>query len=222
MTFDVIPAIDLRGGQVVRLRQGDYAQETRYAQDPQEIAGRYADAGARWLHVVDLDGARSGDLANLAVIASLAKAGMHVQAGGGVRAEEDVQRLFDAGVSRVVVGSVAIRDPERVAAWLKAHGTECFTIALDTRQRDDRCVCRARAGPKTKRARSMSLHPGSRRKAHAICCARISIVTACWLASTWICTDTWRRAFLNSPCRRRVACARWTTSAPHATPARVA
>jgi phosphoribosylformimino-5-aminoimidazole carboxamide ribotide isomerase len=137
MTFEVIPAIDLRGGQVVRLRQGDYAQETRYAHNPQEIAGRYAAAGARWLHVVDLDGARAGDLANLAVIASLAKAGMRVQAGGGVRAEEDVQRLFDAGVSRVVVGSVAIREPERVAAWLKTRGAERFTIALDTRKRDD-------------------------------------------------------------------------------------
>ncbi|HTV83962.1 MAG TPA: 1-(5-phosphoribosyl)-5-[(5-phosphoribosylamino)methylideneamino]imidazole-4-carboxamide isomerase [Dyella sp.] len=138
MTFDVIPAIDLRGGQVVRLRQGDYAQETRYAQHPQHIATHYADAGASWLHVVDLDGARSGDLANLAVIASLAKAGMRVQAGGGVRAEEDVQRLLDAGVSRVVVGSVAIREPERVAAWLKTHGAERFTIALDTRRRDGR------------------------------------------------------------------------------------
>jgi phosphoribosylformimino-5-aminoimidazole carboxamide ribotide isomerase len=138
MTFNVIPAIDLRAGQVVRLRQGDYAQETRYAQNPGEIARRYADAGAHWLHVVDLDGARSGDLANLNVIAALAKAGMQVQAGGGVRAEEDVQRLFDAGVSRVVVGSVAIREPELVAEWLKIYGVERFTIALDTRKRDDR------------------------------------------------------------------------------------
>jgi phosphoribosylformimino-5-aminoimidazole carboxamide ribotide isomerase len=138
MTFNVIPAIDLRAGQVVRLRQGDYAQETRYAQNPEEIARRYADAGAHWLHVVDLDGARSGDLANLNVIAALAKAGMQVQAGGGVRAEEDVQRLFDAGVSRVVVGSVAIREPELVAEWLKIYGAERFTIALDTRKRDDR------------------------------------------------------------------------------------
>jgi phosphoribosylformimino-5-aminoimidazole carboxamide ribotide isomerase len=138
MTFEVIPAIDLRGGQVVRLRQGDYAQETRYARNPEELARRYADAGARWLHVVDLDGARSGDLANLAVIESLAKIGMSVQAGGGVRAEEDVKRLISAGVTRVVVGSVAIRDPERVATWLQAHGAERFTIALDTRRRGDR------------------------------------------------------------------------------------
>jgi phosphoribosylformimino-5-aminoimidazole carboxamide ribotide isomerase len=137
MNFEVIPAIDLRGGQVVRLRQGDYAQETRYDSDPRELAARYADAGARWLHIVDLDGARAGDLSNLAVIEVMAKAGMHVQAGGGVRGEEDVLRLFAAGVTRVVVGSVAIRNPESVAEWLLSHGADRFTIALDTRWRND-------------------------------------------------------------------------------------
>lgn len=136
MNFEVIPAIDLRGGQVVRLRQGDYAQETQYAATPQELAKRYAHAGARWLHVVDLDGARAGDLTNLSVIEALVKARMQVQAGGGVRVEQDVRRLFDAGVSRVVVGSVAIRDPERVAEWLGTYGEERFTIALDTRHRN--------------------------------------------------------------------------------------
>lgn len=137
MNFEVIPAIDLRGGQVVRLRQGDYAQETQYAAAPGDLAAKYAQAGARWLHVVDLDGARAGDLANLSVIEALAKAGMQVQAGGGVRAEDDVHRLFDAGVSRVVVGSVAIREPERVAAWLEKHGAARFTVALDTRRREN-------------------------------------------------------------------------------------
>ncbi|GLQ94826.1 1-(5-phosphoribosyl)-5-[(5-phosphoribosylamino)methylideneamino]imidazole-4-carboxamide isomerase [Dyella acidisoli] len=138
MNFEVIPAIDLRNGQVVRLKQGDYAQETQYAAAPHEIAARYAQAGAGWLHVVDLDGARAGDLANLSVIEALAKAGMQVQAGGGVRAEEDILRLFKVGVRRVVVGSVAIREPERVAEWLDKHGAERFTIALDTRRRDNR------------------------------------------------------------------------------------
>jgi len=137
MNFEVIPAIDLRSGQVVRLKQGDYAQATHYAATPAELAQRYAQAGARWLHVVDLDGARAGDLANLAVIEVLATAGMQVQAGGGVRTEDDVRRLFDAGVSRVVVGSVAIRHPERVAQWLGLHGAERFTIALDTRRRHE-------------------------------------------------------------------------------------
>jgi phosphoribosylformimino-5-aminoimidazole carboxamide ribotide isomerase len=138
MNFDVIPAIDLRGGQVVRLKQGDYAQQTTYAADPRELAQRYADAGARWLHLVDLDGARSGQLDNLAVIRAIAADGMRVQAGGGVRDEADLQRLFDAGVQRVVLGSVAIRDPELVAGWLDKYGAERLTLALDTRRIDDR------------------------------------------------------------------------------------
>jgi phosphoribosylformimino-5-aminoimidazole carboxamide ribotide isomerase len=139
-TFTVIPAIDLRHGHVVRLKQGDYAQQTTYAADPRDLARSYADAGANWLHLVDLDGARSGNLDNLAVIESIAKSGMRIQAGGGVRGENDVQRLFDAGVARVVLGSVAIREPELVAGWLAHHGSERLTIALDTRRIDDRWV----------------------------------------------------------------------------------
>lgn len=136
MSFTVIPAIDLRGGKVVRLKQGDYAQQTTYEADPRELAQRYAAAGAAWLHLVDLDGARSGSLDNLAVIESIAADGMRVQAGGGARSEDDLARLFSAGVSRVVLGSVAIRDPERVADWLTRYGAEQLTVALDTRQVD--------------------------------------------------------------------------------------
>jgi phosphoribosylformimino-5-aminoimidazole carboxamide ribotide isomerase len=138
MTFTVIPAIDLRGGHVVRLKQGDYAQQTTYADDPRALAQRYADAGARWLHLVDLDGARSGTLDNLAVIEAIAGSGLLVQAGGGVRGEGDLCRLFDAGVTRVVVGSVAIRDPGRVAGWLRDYGADRLTLALDTRRADGR------------------------------------------------------------------------------------
>lgn len=138
MSFDVIPAIDLRGGRVVRLKQGDYAQQTTYADDPRAVARCYANDGARWLHLVDLDGARSGSLGNLAVIEAIARDGLQVQAGGGVREEADLRRLFDAGVSRVVVGSVAIRDPERVAGWLDGHGSERVTLALDTRRIEGR------------------------------------------------------------------------------------
>ncbi|WP_049621433.1 1-(5-phosphoribosyl)-5-[(5-phosphoribosylamino)methylideneamino]imidazole-4-carboxamide isomerase [Frateuria defendens] len=138
MTFQVIPAIDLRGGRVVRLKQGDYAQQTTYGADPREQAARYAAAGAQWLHLVDLDGARSGNLDNLAVIEAIAGGGMQIQAGGGVRAEDDLRRLYDAGVCRVVLGSVAIREPERVAGWLAEYGSERLTIALDTRRLDGR------------------------------------------------------------------------------------
>ena len=138
MLFEVIPAIDLRAGQVVRLKQGDYAQQTTYAANPRDLARRYAGAGARWLHLVDLDGARSGNFDNLAVIQSIAADGMAIQAGGGVREEADLQRLFDAGVQRVVLGSVAIRDPGRVAGWLSRYGAERLTLALDTRYIDGR------------------------------------------------------------------------------------
>ena len=138
MNFDAIPAIDLRGGQVVRLKQGDYAQQTTYAAYPRELAQRYADAGARWLHLVDLDGARSGQLDNLAVIRAIAADVMQVQAGGGVRDEADLQRWFDTCVQRVVLGSVAIRDPGLVAGWLDTYGAERLTLALDTRRIDGR------------------------------------------------------------------------------------
>lgn len=138
MSFTVIPAIDLREGRVVRLRQGDYGQQTTYEFEPRALARRYAEAGAEWLHVVDLDGARSGGLDNLQVIEAIARDGMKIQAGGGVRGERDLRRLFDAGVTRAVVGSVAIRDPGLVGAWLGRYGAERMTVALDTRRVDGR------------------------------------------------------------------------------------
>lgn len=136
MSFAVLPAIDLRGGRVVRLYQGDYARETVYDIAPADQARRYAEAGARWLHVVDLDGARSGSASNQGVVRELTRAGLRVQAGGGVRDESDLVRLFDAGVSRVVVGSLSVRDPDRVCGWLDRYGSERLVIALDTRWRE--------------------------------------------------------------------------------------
>lgn len=136
MSFVVLPAIDLRGGRVVRLYQGDYARQTDYAVTPVDLARRYAAEGAGWLHVVDLDGARSGTAANLDVITSLAAAGLRVQAGGGVRTADDVARLLDAGVERVVVGSVAVRDPACMRGWLERWGASRLVIALDARFRE--------------------------------------------------------------------------------------
>lgn len=130
----IIPALDLRGGRVVRLRQGDYARETGYDVDALEQARKYRDAGATRLHVVDLDGARVGSFENLGVIESLAGLGLELQAGGGVRSEADLRRLFDIGVHRVVVGSVAIKDPDRVIEWISNNGADRLVIALDTRQ----------------------------------------------------------------------------------------
>lgn len=134
--FDVIPAIDLREGRVVRLYQGDYDRETEYLVDPLVLARDYAASGVRWLHVVDLDGARNGSLGNLKVLRGLTRVGLRIQAGGGVRGEKDVRRLCEAGVERVVVGSVAIREPQRVIGWLRVFGAERLTLALDTRWGD--------------------------------------------------------------------------------------
>ena len=136
MSFAIIPAIDLRAGRVVRLRQGDYDRETRYAADPLTLAAGYRDAGARWLHVVDLDGARAGGFTQLPLIGRLAQVGLQVQAGGGVRDAADVRRLLDAGAARVVVGSIAVRDPQTVIGWLRDFGAGRLVIALDARQHD--------------------------------------------------------------------------------------
>ena len=138
MSFEVIPAIDLREGRVVRLRQGDYARETVYHIDPVALARGYADEGARRLHVVDLDGARSGRFENLAVIEDIARScTLEVQAGGGVRSSEDLRRLYSAGVTRVVLGSVAVRDPEAAAGWIGEFGADQLVLALDVRRQGD-------------------------------------------------------------------------------------
>jgi phosphoribosylformimino-5-aminoimidazole carboxamide ribotide isomerase len=133
--FVLYPAIDVREGRVVRLRQGDYAQETRYEDEPLALATRYAQAGARWLHLVDLDAARLGGY-TLAPLLGALKSGtrLQVQTGGGVRSEADVEALLAAGADRVVIGSLAVREPGRVASWIARFGAEKLTIALDTRR----------------------------------------------------------------------------------------
>jgi phosphoribosylformimino-5-aminoimidazole carboxamide ribotide isomerase len=111
MSIVIVPSIDLRGGQIVRLQQGDYQRQIDYPLDPLETAGKFAAAGAKWLHVVDLDGAKEGRPVQTDLIARLAAgSGMNVQAGGGVRATEDIARLLAAGVQRVVVGTRAMED----------------------------------------------------------------------------------------------------------------
>jgi phosphoribosylformimino-5-aminoimidazole carboxamide ribotide isomerase len=111
MPLEIVPSIDLRGGRVVRLKQGDYGRQINYDVDPLDVARSYADAGATWLHIVDLDGAKEGRPAQSDLIARIiAASGMKVQAGGGIRGTADVQRLLDAGASRVVVGTKAIED----------------------------------------------------------------------------------------------------------------
>jgi phosphoribosylformimino-5-aminoimidazole carboxamide ribotide isomerase len=138
MSFIVYPALDIREGRVVRLRQGDYAQETRYGDDPLPRAQAFAGQGAQWMHLVDLDAARAGGYTLAPLLAQIRQqAGLHVQTGGGVRGRADVERILQAGASRVVVGSLAVREPEAVIGWLAEFGPERITIALDARQDDD-------------------------------------------------------------------------------------
>lgn len=134
-SFTVYPAIDVRGGRVVRLRQGDFAQETHYADDPFGVARLHAQAGAQWLHLVDLDAARMGGYRLAELLWRIHdETRMRVQTGGGIRSEGDVRTLLQAGADRVVVGSVAVREPETVRRWLQVFGPERIVVALDTRQ----------------------------------------------------------------------------------------
>ncbi len=133
-TMLVIPAIDLRGGRCVRLRQGDFAAETRYAVEPAVLLRRYQSLGARWVHVVDLDGAQDGVRLNAPIIASLARhTSTCLQVGGGVRNAAAIEALLDAGVARVVVGSSAVQQPQEVSAWLNYFGAERICLAFDVR-----------------------------------------------------------------------------------------
>jgi len=135
--FTIIPAIDVRNARVVRLSQGDYHKETVYGDSPLATAKLYAESGAQWLHLVDLDAARLGGYSLHALLADLRDATpLMIQTGGGVRSEADVEDLLALGVARVVVGTTAVRDPARVIGWLRVYGCERITLALDARQDD--------------------------------------------------------------------------------------
>ena len=133
---DLYPAIDLRGGQCVRLYQGDFAQETVYGDDPVAQARAFADAGSPWIHVVDLDAARTGEPVNRPAIGAIAAAvGVPVQSGGGVRNDEAAEALLAAGVARVVVGTAALDDPGWAMA-LAARLPGQVALGLDVRGRE--------------------------------------------------------------------------------------
>lgn len=139
--FDILPAIDLRGGRVVRLEQGDFERETSYSDDPQVVARSFADAGAHWLHVVDLDGARSGEQAQAGLIKALVDAvrgRVAVEVAGGLRTEESVAAVLAAGAVRAVVGTAALQDPAVAGRLVATHGPDRIAVALDVR--DGRAV----------------------------------------------------------------------------------
>jgi phosphoribosylformimino-5-aminoimidazole carboxamide ribotide isomerase len=151
--FDVIPAIDLRGGRVVRLQQGDFGRETVYGTDPGAVAASFTEAGARVLHVVDLDGARAGEPSQLRSVGEIATAvGTRaiVEAAGGLRSINDVDAAFDAGAGRVVLGTAALRYPGLIRDVVAARGSDSVVVAVDVR--DGRAVGNAWEGATGPRA----------------------------------------------------------------------
>jgi len=137
--MDILPAIDLRGGKVVRLSQGDYARQTTYNDDPVAVARQFVAAGATWIHMVDLDAARSGQRANTAAIRDVCQAvagdGVKIECGGGIRDNEAIEALRDAGAARLVVGSAAMKNWSWFEGLLsgEAFGAELFALGLDAR-----------------------------------------------------------------------------------------
>ena len=130
----IYPAIDLRGGRVVRLTEGKFDQEKTYGDDPLAVARGFATAGATWLHVVDLDGAKDPTKRQTALVETLARgSGLRVQTGGGIREAAQIDALLTAGARRVIVGSVAAKQPKLVRRWLKQFGPEQIILAPDVR-----------------------------------------------------------------------------------------
>lgn len=134
----IYPAIDLIDGEVVRLHKGDFDQKTTYGSDPVAVARAYADAGATWLHLVDLDGAKNPENRQTDLIGRIIDgSGLKVQTGGGIRSRDDVDALITAGASRVVIGSLAVREPDLVASMLDGFGVEAICLAADVVRPDD-------------------------------------------------------------------------------------
>jgi len=134
MSFTIYPAIDLRGGKVVRLKEGDPARMTSYSDDPAETARRWLDAGAQWLHVVNLDGAfGESDNANRVALEAILKCGARVQFGGGMRSLDAIEDVLSLGVTRAILGTIAIEQPDVVADALTRFGAERIAVGIDAR-----------------------------------------------------------------------------------------
>ncbi|MBI2380869.1 MAG: 1-(5-phosphoribosyl)-5-[(5-phosphoribosylamino)methylideneamino]imidazole-4-carboxamide isomerase [Gammaproteobacteria bacterium] len=143
----VFPAIDLRQGRCVRLTQGRFDAETRYSDMPLAVVAGFAEQGAQWLHLVDLDGAKDPAARQTGLVRELVRAsGLKVQCGGGLRRREQVAELLELGCERVVLGSIALAEPETVAQWFVEFGPECLVLALDVHIAADGCARVARSG----------------------------------------------------------------------------
>jgi len=134
LKFTIYPAVDLRDGSVVRLEQGDPERQTTFGSDAGEMARKWVKAGARWLHVVNLDGAfDEAGSANWQVLPEIAAAGAEVQFGGGLRSLEDAARALQAGVSRIVLGTSAVENPDLVAELVQRYGSDRVAVGIDAR-----------------------------------------------------------------------------------------
>lgn len=138
----IYPAIDLMDGGCVRLRQGDFDARTDYARNPRDALSDYAEAGARWSHIVDLDGARAREPRQHALIAELARtSSLRLQVAGGFRTADQVAAMLHAGAARVVVGSLAVTDPDAVSAMIATHGADRIALALDINLEEGVPIC---------------------------------------------------------------------------------
>jgi phosphoribosylformimino-5-aminoimidazole carboxamide ribotide isomerase len=132
--IQIIPAIDIIDGKCVRLSQGDFSRSIVYSDDPLDVAKRFEDAGLHRLHIVDLDGAKTGNVANLKTLESIARnTGATIDFGGGIRVDEDIRSVFDAGADMVSVGSVAVRSPGLFFKWVEDFGTDKILLGADVR-----------------------------------------------------------------------------------------
>jgi len=130
----IFPAIDLMDGGCVRLFKGDFNQRTDYAADPVDVAKSFKAAGAEWLHVVDLDGAKNAQAEQSQLIVQIAReSGLKVQTGGGIRERYQVDRLLKGGIERVVIGSLALKEPILVRRWIEDLGPDKIVLALDVK-----------------------------------------------------------------------------------------
>jgi phosphoribosylformimino-5-aminoimidazole carboxamide ribotide isomerase len=132
--MEIIPAIDIIEGKCVRLTQGDYNQKKVYNENPLEVAKEFEDAGLKRLHLVDLDGAKASQVKNWKVLEAIAaKTSLVIDFGGGVKAEKDVQIIFDSGGAMVTIGSMAVKDEETFVSWVKKYGAEKFLLGADVK-----------------------------------------------------------------------------------------
>lgn len=130
--MQIIPAIDLIDGKCVRLTKGDYNAVKEYNSDPLEVARQFEGAGIKRLHLVDLDGAKASHVVNIDVLRKICQnTGLQVDFGGGVKSEEDLQKVFDAGAQQVTAGSIAAKDPDRVKQWIADHGCDRIILGAD-------------------------------------------------------------------------------------------